>query len=144
MLERVAALFPLNSHHPRDEVPRDLKDNLTVSQGDYYWSDSNAPRHIRGELGVFHFSRGQYVQALDEFLRADFWEDAAYVAERILSVDELKSYVDENWPLPSADSGQEEQANVSADEVREKIRYLRARRLTRMLRGDEAREYYPA
>jgi tetratricopeptide (TPR) repeat protein len=144
MLERVAALFPLNSQHPRDEVPRDLKDSLTVSQGDYYWSDSNAPRHIRGELGVFHFSRGQYAQALDDFLRADFWEDAAYVAERILSVDELKSYVDQNWPLPSAGSGQEEQANDTADEVREKIRYLLARRLTRMLRGDEARDYYPS
>jgi len=34
--------------------------------------------------------------------------------------------------------------NDPRDGLREKIRYLLARRLTRMLRGDEAREYYPA
>jgi hypothetical protein len=93
---------------------------------------------------VFHLSRGQYAQALDDFLRADFWEDAAYIAERILSVDELKWYVDQCWPFSPGDVGNEQQANVSGAEVREKIRYLLARRLTRMIRGDEAREYYPA
>jgi hypothetical protein len=141
MLERVAGLFPLVSQKDAAEAPRELKENLSMS--DYYWSDSDAPRRIRGEIAVFHVSRGQYAQALDDFLRADFWEDAAYVAERILSVDELKWYVDQYWPLPSADAGQA-QANVPSDEVREKIRYLLARRLTRTLRGDEAREYYPA
>jgi hypothetical protein len=139
LLERVARSFPMSSQNDAEESPRELKDNLTVSIS--YWSERGAAQQIRGELGVFHFSRGQYVQALDEFLRADFWEDAAYVAERILSVDELKSYVDQYWPLPSADSGQ---ATISGDEVREKIRYLLARRLTRMIRGDEARDYYPA
>jgi hypothetical protein len=145
LLERVAGLFPMVGQNDAEEPPRELKENLSMS--DYYWSDSNAARQIRGELGVFHFSRGQYVLALDGFLRADFWEDAAYVAERILSVDELKSYVDQYWPLPSADEGQagnEDQANVSGAEVREKIRYLLARRLTRMIRGEEARDYYPA
>jgi LysM domain len=143
LLERVAGLFPMSSQNAADEVPRDLKENLTVSMC-YNWAEWDAPRRIRGELGVFHLSRGQYAQALDDFLRADFWEDAAYVAERILSVDELKWYVDQYWPFSPDNVGHEEQANVSGDEVREKIRYLLARRLTRTLRGDEAREYYPA
>jgi LysM domain. len=142
LLERVAGLFPVVSQNDADAgPPRELKDNLTV---DRRWSERDPVQQIRGELGVFHLGRGQYVQALDEFLRAEFWEDAAYVAERILSVDELKWYVDQYWPLASGNVGNEEQANVSGAEVREKIRYLLARRLTRMIRGDEARDYYPA
>ncbi len=144
-LERVAGLFQVGSQNGAEEDSRELKSNLTVSVS--LWSERDPAHQIRGELGVYHFGRGQYAQALDEFLRADFWEDAAYVADRILSVDELKSYIDQYWPLPTAPSETKvnpSEADSRADEAREKIRYLLARRLTRTLRGDEARDYYPA
>ena len=35
-----------------------------------------------------------YAEALRLLLRAGYWEDAAYVAERVLTVDELKAVVD--------------------------------------------------
>src|SRR5436305_10295552 len=85
--------------------------------------------------------------------------DAAYVAERVLTLDELKGYVDREWPAASAEQiAEEKKFNISqvpgvSDRdyqpptcpavIREKIRHLLARRLTRFLRGDEAREYYP-
>jgi hypothetical protein len=74
---------------------------------------------------------------------------AAYVAERVLTAAELKDYVDEFWPPASAAQVAAENETFPGSEVnpahlREKIRYLLARRLTRELRGDLAREYYPA
>ncbi len=75
--------------------------------------------------------------------------DAAYVAERVLALEELKDYVDRFWPAASAEQVAQEQARFGASEVspvllREQIRYLLARRLTREWRGSEARAYYPA
>src|SRR5262249_43100370 len=109
-----------------------------------------------------------YAQALDSLMNAGFWMDAAYVAERVLTVDELKSYVDRFWPpatpeqiaaerehfavgwtetqLSEMTEAEEEHFTVSEvcpAVLREQIRYLLARRLTREMRGDEAREYYP-
>ena len=54
-----------------------------------------------GELGVLRLGRRQYVDALDALARADYWMDAAYVAERVLTLDELVEYVDRNWPAVS-------------------------------------------
>jgi len=104
-----------------------------------------AGRYLRGELGALRLSRREYVQSLDLLLRQDFWADAAYVADRVLTTDELKSYVDENWPAiaPSEDdnkSSAEKQLEISTSNTR----YLLARRLTRESRGTEARSYYPA
>lgn len=65
------------------------------------WDLASEPigRRARGELGLLHLSRGEYAQALDLLLRGGYWEDAAYVAERVLTVEELRRYVDATWPL---------------------------------------------
>ena len=47
-----------------------------------------------GDLGGLHLARGDFVQALDILLTGRLWEDAAYVAERVLTANELKAYVD--------------------------------------------------
>jgi len=124
-----------------------------------------ARRQMLGELGVLHLCRGEFILALDALLRAGYWGDAAYVAERVLTVEELKDYVDRNWPLAASRSlakdaarrSMQEPQAVSANTEEEmqtetamssklgqKIRYLLARRLTREIHGDIAREYYPA
>jgi nucleoid-associated protein YgaU len=116
-------------------------------------------RHVLGEIAVVQLVRHEYVLSLDAFLRAGYWGDAAYVAERVLTVDELKNYVDTTWPeLPAVDSAADENNLDTTDysltgllkrettdaALSGKIRYLLARRLTRSLRGEEARPYYPA
>mgnify|MGYP005835622073 CR=1 FL=1 len=47
-----------------------------------------------GELAVLRLTRGQYVEAMDLFLQSDYWSDAAYVAEVVLTCEELQRYVD--------------------------------------------------
>ena len=108
-----------------------------------------APRQALGELGTLHLARREYAEALDALLNAGFWMDAAYVAERVLTLDELKTYVDRYWPPAPPDQVAEEKEKYGSSEIspallRENIRYLLARRLVRSFRGDEAREYFPA
>jgi tetratricopeptide (TPR) repeat protein len=103
---------------------------------------------VRGELGVLHLARRQYVEALSVLLEGGYWEDAAYVAERVLTPDELKDYVDRMWP--SQESAGD--TNASTDITNEtnpawicnRVRYLLARRLTGMGCWKEARPYYPS
>ncbi len=108
------------------------------------------PAHrLQGELAILTLSRGQFVEALDLLLRAQYWLDAAYVAERVLTVDELKDYVDRTWSAgidgPDAHRDYHKILDHEAAPVAIalEIRYLLARRLTRLGRGAVARPYYP-
>ena len=102
---------------------------------------------VLGELGSLHLARGEYVASLDELVRGGFWLDAAYVAERVLTVDELSRYVDEGWPQPCASSGlppfwESHPAFVCGDRG-PLLRYLLARRLARDGRFSDALRYAP-
>ena len=147
LLESIAARFPLEPAPGLATTTVALKDDLTVSAADD-GEEISAGRHIRAELGVIHLANDEFTQALHDFLRAGIWYDAAYVADRIMTVDELKAYVDLN--APATDSGptlSELNASAKDEESSEwlnvHLRHLLARRLTRVIRGNEAREYYP-
>jgi len=90
---------------------------------------------IRGELGSLRLARGKYTEALDALLSAGDWLDSAYIAERVLTADELKTYVD---ALPPAAL---KTGNVP-EECRGQLRHLLARRLARLGRFEEARAYF--
>lgn len=124
---------------------------------------------FHADLGIISLSRGDYAQALSALLRSTFWRDAAYVAERVMTTDELRAYVRKNFaaapppaPDPAASSTPDPgdapaaapttveaiQASIarerSANPAVYALRYLLARRLARDGRYAEARPYYPA
>jgi hypothetical protein len=78
----------------------------------------------RGELAALRLSRREYRESLSLLLRAGYWTDAAHVAERVLTVDELVAYA-----APSTNAS---------------LRHLTARRLARLGRYTEARPFLPA
>jgi hypothetical protein len=102
-----------------------------------------------GEAGVVRTDLGRYPQALDAFLRGGFWLDAAYLAEQVMTADELKAYVDATWPARLA-TGEEHASFVEGYEtpgrgrIATPLRYLLGRRLVRLGRSREARKYLPA
>ncbi len=61
-----------------------------------------APQRALGEEAVVRVTQKDYTGALDRFLRAGYWMDAAYLAEQVLTLDELKTYVDATWPASLA------------------------------------------
>jgi hypothetical protein len=99
-----------------------------------------------GDLGLMHLERGDFVQATDLLLKGGLWEDAAFIAERILSADELKAYVDKLPPSPAnakpaADASSANAAANSPDDLNSKLRNLLGRRLVREDRYAEAANY---
>ncbi len=92
------------------------------------------PQEASGDLAALRLVRNDFVQALDTFLKGGLWNDAAFVAERVLTTDELKKYVDE-LPAPAATDETEGPAD---------LKYLLGRRLVRDDRCEEAVPYLRA
>jgi hypothetical protein len=93
---------------------------------------------------VLALRRDQFREALRLFLGAGHWTDAAYVAERVLTVDELVAFVAAEVPGPTAGGAA---AAGSADDraatAGRNLRHLLARRLVRAGQFDRAREFFP-
>ncbi len=105
--------------------------------------ESDPERRTAGELALLRLSRRDYTKALDLLLRGGFWSDAAFVAERVLTPDELLAYVAKAWPAGDNDKSATDSARREFPKPSESIRHLLARRLTRIGRWKEARRYYP-
>ncbi|MDF9883978.1 Tfp pilus assembly protein PilF [Pseudomonas silensiensis] len=63
---------------------------------DYDFESLQPKCRVEGESAILALQRGDYLQAFDQLYRSQsiYWFDAATVAERVLTVDELKHYVD--------------------------------------------------
>ncbi|MET0947616.1 MAG: hypothetical protein ABWY17_04040 [Pseudomonas sp.] len=98
---------------------------------------------VEGERAILALQRGDYLQAFDQLYRSNdiYWFDAATVAERVLTVDELKHYVDTQVPAPPALT-QQDRDNYVPLPVAAKLRNLLGRRLLREERYDEATAYF--
>ena len=107
---------------------------------------SNGSDQPQGELGLHLLHRGDFIKAMDTLLRAGYWMDGAYVAERVLSLDELKEYVDRTWPALTSNASSLNGVRFSTQEetTHYRIRYLLARRLARENQDREATAYYPS
>ncbi|MVV51498.1 hypothetical protein EJA72_25120 [Pseudomonas sp. PB120] len=98
---------------------------------------------VEGESAILALQRGDYLQAFDQLYRSNgiYWFDAATVAERVLTVDELKHYVDTQVPAPPPQT-QQDRDNYVPLPVAAKLRDLLGRRLLREERYDEAPGYF--
>ena len=130
-------------------------------------TDANSPdaatmTFLTGQTSVLTLSRGEYVDAMEQLYpyAATFWGDIAYIAERVLTVDELKTFVDThkdtqvqpvvslaNLPLPFGPDSADAETQFWFRDGRNPADHLRdllARRLVRAGRYQEALNYAPA
>lgn len=98
---------------------------------------------VEGESAILALQRGEYLQAFMQLYRSNsiYWFDAATVAERVLTVDELKQYVDQNVPAPPPLT-QQERDNYVPLSVAANLRNLLGRRLLREGHYEQAYEYF--
>ena len=126
------------------------------SSGDAQASDEAAKVLLVGQNSVLTLSRGEYVDALEQLYpySATYWGDVAYIAERVLTVDELKTFVDTHKDtqmrppnslenLPVSGGGDWFFAGEDKDPA-DHLRSLLARRLVRAGRYQEALAYVPS
>ena len=109
------------------------------SEGDH-WSFADS---ASGDLGALQLERAKFTAALETLSKSaaaeganisSLWDDAAFVAERVLSADELKTFVD-SQPVPSGTP------ENGGDFPVVRLRYLLGRRLVREDRYSEAASY---
>lgn len=155
-LTTAVAAFPLD----QSKAPVDLFEES---------SGLEPAQRLRAELAVLKLARSQYVDALELMMRAGYWRDAAHIAERVLTLTELREQVDKRWPEPAAAasataaaasasgstaaapppppapaaSDDSEGPSVGGLNPAEMLRYLLARRLARAGRWKDARPYFP-
>ncbi len=89
-----------------------------------------------GESGAVALARGQYVESLRLLYGTkQYWSDSAYIAERVLTTDELKSFVD-------GQPAEKDLACAKSDAPVSSLRDVLARRLAREGRLGDALAYY--
>lgn len=147
VLSRVSRQLP--KELPGTNTPASFAQCLFLDRNWEFHDPMAAGTQSLGELGVLQLSRREYVEALDALLRSGYWQDAAYVAERVLTTEELRRYVDRNWP--ALGRGKKTGTLMINDEygpqpmdVGAGIRYLLARRMAREAATRDATAYFPA
>ena len=98
---------------------------------------------VNSELGSLYVSQKMYTEAIDVLMWGGNWIDAAYIAERVLAVDELQHYIDTNWPASMLEPNTNKNDYASDIPKTLTLRYLLARRLSRSGEFESARPYYP-
>lgn len=119
--------------------PRVDKSNSAASDQNNGVDDHLIDR-IDAERGVLRLARGEYQKALEYFYAAQYLTDASYVAERVLTVNELQSFVDRHVQVPSPKDVEAAAGFASTPALR--IRQLLARRLMRGQRFEDALRYF--
>jgi len=98
---------------------------------------------VEAEAGVLALQRGEYLQAMRLLYQAgsEFWQDTAYIAERVLTTAELQQFVDAE--VPQGQPKAESQWSWFGDtEPNTLLRQLLARRLLREGQTDAAQRYF--
>lgn len=98
---------------------------------------------VEAEAGVLALQRGEYLQAMRLLYQAgaEFWQDTAYIAERVLTTAELQQFVDAEVPTGQAKA--DSQWSWFGDtEPNTLLRQLLARRLLREGQTDAALRYF--
>lgn len=107
-----------------------------IEGGPWPWAGLKPRDRAAAELAALRLSRGNFDEALRLLLIGDYWLDAAYIAERIMTVDELRRFVDSRARRDPWDVLLNPQP-----ETEQRLRQLLARRLIRSERFDDARSY---
>jgi tetratricopeptide (TPR) repeat protein len=118
-----------------------------------------------GERGVLALARGDYVEAMTRMYEAakavggdgtdagddeesagvGYGGDLMYIGERVLTIDELKTFVDANAPTASpTPSADDKNASYATPTLTDRLRWMLARRLMRAGRFDDAFAYFPS
>lgn len=147
----IASLKPAINHgdtRPLSEYMSSASSRDYLNSSDYYLQADADDRdswtaRARGELGVLLLKNEEYVSAMGAFYYSSNERDACYIGECLLSVDELKREVDQNWHRPLMTAGHPFLHNGRFVPVSHEVRHLLARRLFRAGRWDDALPYFP-
>ena len=132
LLAKLVRQFPVGRVETNESATT-LQQRLAIVENS---QDTPASAQVLGELGALRVARREYTEALDALLRSGYTQDAAYVADRVMTLEELKGYVDRCWS--EAPQGEAEELG----NLRNFIRSLLGQRLVRVGQYFVARNYF--
>lgn len=98
---------------------------------------------LQAEAGVLQLQRGDYLAAMQLLYQSggQYWQDTAYIAERVLTLSELQQFVDQQVPAgqPKAPSQWQYFGDTAPNTL---LRQLLARRLLRAGEFAQAERYF--
>ena len=97
---------------------------------------------VAAELGRVCLARDDFAGALAADLAGGLWEDAAYVAERVMTADELVAFVDATPSMAAPSLAA--RSWYRTEDMPTQLRTLLARRLARLGRTEAAETYFSA
>jgi hypothetical protein len=98
-----------------------------------------------GERGLLALARGDFPQSAERLLASCSWPDLAYVAERVLTVEELQRFVasvPEERCAPELAHLWDDDAREGTNSLKARLRLLLGRRLLRDGAGAKSLEYF--
>lgn len=112
---------------------------------------------LKAEQAVLSLSRGEYLQAFEQFYQSGYAEDLYYLAERVLTLEELKGYVDERVPASPVPAKPADFSSFNVEQFTtwrgqqaalaftqaDQLRSLLARRMVRHGQIEQALAYFP-
>ncbi len=110
--------------------------------------------HVHGDHGAVRLAQGNYGEAITYLFLGGYWSDGAYIAERVLTTEELLTYAARNWSVALASHRPEEYGDgwnlvfagivtPDGERIAYDFRYLVGRRLAREGRYQEAEKFLP-
>ncbi len=129
--------------------------------------ENDVVREINTDIGVLKLGRKEYLMAFNVLLKGKYWEDIAYVAEKVLTSSELEDYLKQHakdvemnnpWEVyngyyidmqfyfekrPDVEWQKDWESGLRKDTVHQALTYLLARRFAREENWNKAIEYMP-
>jgi hypothetical protein len=141
-----------------DEATREYATAAAGFPADEVWSTNEYDRlfqpqcRVKAEQGVLAIGRSDYREAMALFYAAgeQYWTDTARLAERVLTLDELKAFVDGLGPVQPLPPPELKVSEWDGSEyveeppvpIQHRLRDLLARRLVRAGQADAALPYF--
>ena len=133
-----------------DESIKILKGLIPLFEKNEEWnmfykiSKPDVIRSISTEIGLLQLRRQDYLSALDTLVKGKaYWEDIAYIAEKVLTTEELEEYLKQPPPGSEVNIEWLYPSNLDKPTVYNALRYLLARRFARLGNWEKALEYMP-
>lgn len=137
----LAALAPGRTPLGESEV-NELR-GLYLERGGAVTAHEEYRARLLGELGRVCLAEDDAPAALAAWMEGKHWEDASYLAEHVLTLAELRSYVDAHCPSGKLPADRPYWPAWTTDYLGLELRHLFARRLARADLFEEAVKYFP-
>ena len=131
------AFAPLAKQAEKPAVQQDYDSKVSIGE-----LQTQQHCRIQAEHGILELSRGDYLQAISLLTAAgsEYWQDTAYIAERVLTLDELISFTALHPVTTVPEKAQWHYFGDTAVEVL--LHHLTARRLMRAGEYEQAQAYF--